>query len=318
MLTLSLQTVDLWLWQFDESRPPIRSPHAKSREESAPDEDRRERLQSLLTPEEQQYAAGLGQSALRLRWIEARAGLRRILAAYLDGQIRIEHNGPVHSEARNRPNTRQPNPCPQTRPDAQPNVQPDAWQNTWPDTQPSAQPKQLQIERDPHGKPYLATQDGQPHALQFNLSHTSDWCAVVVAHQMAVGVDIEQPRAISARLWPRVLTPAERAQMATLPADEQAAAFLRSWTRKEALGKAEGRGVLPQLGRTETGLHRLDGLLSIPLRSSETESKTWFLRELPARSSTNPPTSPLVSPLLTGAIAASEPFQIVERDYGQL
>ena len=269
MLTLSPKTIDLWLWQFDGEKLTIRSPHAKSCEESAPAEDRAERLKSLLTPEEQHYATGLGKSALRLRWTEARAGLRRILAAYLDAQ-------------------------------------------------PGSQPEPLRLERAPHGKPYLAGQDGQPHALQFNLSHTPNWCAVVVAKQMAVGVDIEQPRAISARLWPRVLTPSEVTQMATLPAAEQTTAFLRSWTRKEALGKAEGQGLLPQLGRTETGLHRHDGLLAVTLGISATESETWFLRELPAKFSTNPPANPLINPPLIGAIAASAPFEIVERDYSQL
>lgn len=248
MLIPNDATVDLWLWSFDPLDPgdPLDS------QDQAP--STLLPLTALsLTTEEQSYAAGLKNKVLRSRWIEARTGLRRILAAYL-----------------------------------------------------GIRPEQIQFSRNRQGKPYLENQDHSLSSLQFNLSHTPHWCAVIVAQHMQVGVDIEQPRPVSAKLWPRVLTEAERAEIATFPESEQPQAFLRSWTRKEALGKALGHGVLPHLGRTQTGLCQQDGLMTLALETTETASQACYMRDLPAH------------PLLVGAIATSSTFCLRERNYRDL
>ena len=101
---------------------------------------------------------------------------------------------------------------------------------------------------EPHGKPAIAG-GGPGHSV----AHSGDLIAVAVAAAGApVGVDVEQaeerrhllggdgdPEAL-ARL---VLSEAEQAALAAVPAHGRARAFLVAWTRKEAVTKATGDGM---------------------------------------------------------------------------
>ena len=101
---------------------------------------------------------------------------------------------------------------------------------------------------EPHGKPAIAG-GGPGHSV----AHSGDLIAVAVAGAGApVGVDVEQaegrrhllggdgdPEAL-ARL---VLSEAEQAALAAVPAGGRAHAFLVAWTRKEAVTKATGDGM---------------------------------------------------------------------------
>ena len=99
---------------------------------------------------------------------------------------------------------------------------------------------------EPHGKPVI-----EGGAVEHSVAHSGDLVAVAVA-RMPVGVDVEQldgrphplggdgdPDAL-ARL---VLSAAERAVLAEVPAAGRARAFLVAWTRKEAVTKATGDGL---------------------------------------------------------------------------
>jgi 4'-phosphopantetheinyl transferase len=100
-----------------------------------------------------------------------------------------------------------------------------------------------------HGKAYLVS----PNAgLEFNVSHSSGFVLVAVAHGTPVGVDIERARPgidVDA-LGRRVLTEFEWEAFERVPRAERPAVFLRAWTRKEAYGKARGTGM--------SGLARID------------------------------------------------------------
>ncbi|MFB6896572.1 4'-phosphopantetheinyl transferase family protein [Streptomyces hydrogenans] len=91
----------------------------------------------------------------------------------------------------------------------------------------------------PHGRPVL--RDGRRH---FSLSHGGS-LAVIVCAPVPVGVDVERiPRAeVVGHVAPK-LHPAERAELAALAPAERPAAFARVWTRKEALLKALGTGLV--------------------------------------------------------------------------
>jgi 4'-phosphopantetheinyl transferase len=97
------------------------------------------------------------------------------------------------------------------------------------------------------GKPDLAP-SGDPggrSSLRFNVTHSDDLALVAVCLGRELGVDLERMRAISeaARIVESYFTPAEQAQFARLPPAARDAAFLRGWTRKEAILKAKGVGL---------------------------------------------------------------------------
>ena len=108
----------------------------------------------------------------------------------------------------------------------------------------------------PHGKPVLAGAGagagGPDHGgIAHSVAHSGNLVAVAVA-AAPVGVDVEQldgrPRPLGgdgdpAELAQLVLSAAERAALAAVPADGRDRAFLVAWTRKEAVTKATGDGL---------------------------------------------------------------------------
>jgi 4'-phosphopantetheinyl transferase len=91
-----------------------------------------------------------------------------------------------------------------------------------------------------HGKPHLPGS-----ALEVSLTHSRHRVGVAFAHDLPVGIDVEDMTASrqGGQLALTVLAPAEQAALAALPADRQSAGFLRYWTRKEAVLKATGFGL---------------------------------------------------------------------------
>ena len=111
-------------------------------------------------------------------------------------------------------------------------------------------PADVPISRTPLGKPILGTlSDGEgssspPAALHFNLTHCEDlgWLAM---GPVPVGIDVERIRELE-DLLPLIqshCTADEIDTLIALPQEERAAAFLRIWTRKEAVLKAWGTGI---------------------------------------------------------------------------
>lgn len=111
------------------------------------------------------------------------------------------------------------------------------------DVTPAAVPLAL----DARGKPGI---DGCSD-YRFNLSHAGGWIVVAVTTGVAVGVDLEplRPVANAIAIARRYFPSSDYEALAALPAEARAAAFLTSWTLKEALAKADGRGIelLPEL-----------------------------------------------------------------------
>ena len=103
-----------------------------------------------------------------------------------------------------------------------------------------------------HGKPRLVSGQPPPRrlpAVGFNMSHSGERFVVAVAFGMEPGVDVERIRLRRslARLTRRFFSPAE--QRAVVSAPDPLGAFYRVWTRKEAVIKADGRGVSIGLDR---------------------------------------------------------------------
>ncbi len=133
-------------------------------------------------------------------------------------------------------------------------------------------PEAIEFERATKGKPFLP---GLP--LRFNLSHCREFALVALHPRLEVGVDLEW---IAARrdwlaLARRFFTPGESDWLAARPAEDQARAFCRLWTCKEAWMKADGRG----LG---AGLRTVAVHLGDRLAPELTGAPGWRARELAA------------------------------------
>lgn len=95
----------------------------------------------------------------------------------------------------------------------------------------------------PHGKPTVSGD------LHFSVSHSGARVVVAVTRTGPVGVDVEVlgGRDDVARIARLVLSEAERQVLDDLPPANRVRAFLRYWTRKEALVKATGEGLAVRL-----------------------------------------------------------------------
>ena len=92
----------------------------------------------------------------------------------------------------------------------------------------------------------------------FNVSHTDGLYLIALAKGFEVGIDVERgwtadPGELAA-LVSRHFSPAERAWWESTVEADSMSAFLRIWTRKEAVLKASGVGLVNDLRSVETVL----------------------------------------------------------------
>ena len=133
-----------------------------------------------------------------------------------------------------------------------------------------------------HAKPILAPGGGR-RPIGFNVSHSGDRFVVAVAAGMEPGVDVERirPRRNLEGLCRRFFSPAEREEVAAAP--DPLEAFHRIWTRKEAVIKADGRGVSIGLDRFDVNAGEPPRLLSSRWSGAQAdEAARWSLRSLDA------------------------------------
>lgn len=136
-----------------------------------------------------------------------------------------------------------------------------------------------------NGKPHLANSLAGS-GLEFNLSHAANLAVYAFANRTQVGIDIEPLNKGLAwrQLAPIVFSAREQAELAEIPEDEKAEAFLRGWTRKEAFVKGCGTGLSLDLNAFDVPLGRLENTSPVPLfaylrRSEGTRklSDDWWL-----------------------------------------
>ncbi len=108
-------------------------------------------------------------------------------------------------------------------------------------------PAAVSIEYDARGKPHL-----KPHAsarsIEFSVSHSGVFGMVAVDSAQSVGVDIEMVAtrwSVVEELLDSTMAPGERAWVLASP--DPTTAFARLWTRKEAVVKATGTGLLDDM-----------------------------------------------------------------------
>jgi 4'-phosphopantetheinyl transferase len=94
---------------------------------------------------------------------------------------------------------------------------------------------------DAAGRPFL------PGGTDLNISHSGAYVVCALAHGGRVGIDIEQVRPIPLSDFRTQMTPAQWAKIAA--PDGGLYPFFRLWTQKEAVVKADGRGLAVPLTR---------------------------------------------------------------------
>jgi 4'-phosphopantetheinyl transferase len=110
----------------------------------------------------------------------------------------------------------------------------------------------LRYTANAYGKLALADQV----KLHFNLSHSADVALCAVAHNVALGCDIEyrDPDLADPEVARRLFAPGEWRRFAALPGEQRTEGFYNCWTRKEAFIKAIGLGVSHPLASFEVTL----------------------------------------------------------------
>ncbi|MGQ0537409.1 MAG: 4'-phosphopantetheinyl transferase family protein [Gemmatimonadaceae bacterium] len=141
-------------------------------------------------------------------------------------------------------------------------------------------PNELEFRYGRMGKPELAGNT----EIQFNLSHSRNMVLVAVARGRRVGVDIEhidEPGDVR-RIAARFLSPRERIAIDLLRADQQRAAFLRCWTRKEAYMKARGDGISRPLDDFDVPVGDYHTAHGLRVAGGPNEDAEWQLADLEA------------------------------------
>jgi 4'-phosphopantetheinyl transferase len=112
-------------------------------------------------------------------------------------------------------------------------------------------PAAIQFDHNPYGKPSVPGS-----GVHFNVSHSGDWAMLAVSAQLEVGIDLERidPSFAQEQIPERFFSPREVEHLRSLPESQQAAAFFRCWTRKEAYIKARGLGLALALDSFDVSL----------------------------------------------------------------
>ena len=107
-----------------------------------------------------------------------------------------------------------------------------------------ADPRTLAFGRGPAGKPHLA--GIWAGACAFNLSHSGGRALIGISPSAEIGVDVEAMRPMPDALGiaRAHFAPREVAALEGLDPPDLAEAFFACWTRKEAIVKATGQGLL--------------------------------------------------------------------------
>lgn len=105
-------------------------------------------------------------------------------------------------------------------------------------------PSALIIPRDSFGRPFLEMEECR--GIDVSLSHTAGMVAVALCTGGRVGVDVEAvdpERVPGTDLAAYGLSAEERGLLESMGAAERSVAFIELWTAREAVAKADGRGL---------------------------------------------------------------------------
>ena len=141
-------------------------------------------------------------------------------------------------------------------------------------------PSQIEILSDENNKPFL-----KQNPLHFNISHDRNAFAIAVSEYTPVGIDIEKIKhdLEYSSLLNSVFTSQEISSVRDNPVVAREIFFLL-WTRKEALLKAMGTGIIDDLNKIDvSGMAnevRKVNLDNLKIKAPEAVSKDYFIYSL--------------------------------------
>jgi 4'-phosphopantetheinyl transferase len=110
-------------------------------------------------------------------------------------------------------------------------------------------PAAVPIATEPNGKPGTTLDN-----IAFNVSHSGSILLIALTHTGSVGIDVERidPTMNFMEVATQSFTPAEVQHLTSISDEpQQRRAFYQLWTQKEAIVKADGRGLLLPLNSFE-------------------------------------------------------------------
>jgi 4'-phosphopantetheinyl transferase len=140
-------------------------------------------------------------------------------------------------------------------------------------------PGALRFSYGPYGKPALAGEH-EESGLHFNMSHSHNLALLAITEAKQLGVDVEHIRADFAteEIARRFFSCVEVDSFNALQPDEQAAAFFRCWTRKEAFIKATGKGLSQSLESFDVTL--APAAPAALLRVEDDDASRWSISDI--------------------------------------
>ena len=140
-------------------------------------------------------------------------------------------------------------------------------------------PAAIEFAGEREGKPKLASAEG----IEFNMSHSAQWAAFAFSSNCAVGVDLEQVRAVPdlPTIMRRVLCAEEAAELMLLSGADRERGFFCCWTRKEAYAKAIGMGLLAGFDQFRVAAHPDRPARMIHIGFNAEAAAAWVVDDLP-------------------------------------
>lgn len=122
------------------------------------------------------------------------------------------------------------------------------------------EPRQVDIRSGTNGKPYVASPENEA-SIQFSVSHSDDFAVYALGLIDSIGVDIEKIREFPDMLEivEQHFTQREKHEVLCCPEDQRLILFYRFWTRKEAVLKAQGDGLLKALDSVDVAAGETQG-----------------------------------------------------------
>ena len=142
---------------------------------------------------------------------------------------------------------------------------------------------QVSLAYGPYGKPELSAGTSSI-PVRFNLAHSHCLALFAFVLNCDIGVDIEFMRRDIAMddIAERFFSPNENAALDRLPSNLKRKGFFTCWARKEALLKANGKGISFGLERVEVSVHPELPASVLRIAGSEQDASLWSLHDLPA------------------------------------